>query len=398
MIENIFKKKSFILNCDICDTRKVIENIFDGYENIIINANLVIQDSVSKEILMKYPVIMNCHTMIDSDKEIVVTEKMTITKESVIEEEKIYIIKAQLKIEKGSEDVLARFYKAYSLGSARYPESVATMLSNFTFTGDTLIFPDDSIIMDNTMFIDDVFEITSKENALYYTKNKIVISKIDISTIISKKIKFKTKKLVVDKALLAKTLPLFNSDVELVVLPENCSYHNGNADLNTPFVKKYGGNVYVDGSVTVTDESDLGNIEYLFVNGDVNIIKRLQDDFMKLNAVYNNMNFIKGKLLGNCGSITIDKFILETNKDGVSVENFGNAIIKDDVQPELIANRLSIRNGGNIYCTEEQISMVQTVATNVGNIAISKKDDGILMKAITAALSNKIVNADYYVL
>lgn len=398
MIENTLKKKCFILNCNICDTRKVREKTLTDFDNIVINTDIILQNTFSKEILMKYPIVMNCDTVIESDKEIILKENLSITSDTVIDEDKVYIVTNKLSIEKGCEEVLAKFDKVYSLGSARYPESLANLLSNFTFSGDTLVFPDDSIVMDNTKIIDDIFEITAKDNSLYYAKNKIVISKIDVNPIIAKGIKFKTKKLIVDKALLAKTLPLFNSDVELVVLPENCSYHNGNATLDPAFIKKHGNNVYVDGSTTVNGDSNLSNIEYLFTNGDVNIIERLQDDFMKLNTVYNNINFIKGKFLGNVGSINIDKFMLETSLDGVLVENFVNATISENVSPELIVKRLSIRNGGNVSCSEEQIGAVQMIASNVGNIGIFKKSDGNSAKEFMEMLSNNVVNADYYVL
>ncbi len=196
---------------------------------------------------------------------------------------------------------------------------------------------------------------------------------------------------------MSKTLPLFNSDVELTVLPENCSYHNGNATLNTAFIKKHSGNVYVDGSIEVNAESDLTKIEYLFVNGDVNIIKRLQDDFMKLNTEYNNMNLVKGKYLGNSGSITIDNFMLKSNPDGIMVENFGNVTLKDDISPELISQQLYFRNGGHVSCTEEQIGAVQMISTNVGTIGYSHNNINPL-KDIMNSLSNKVINADYYVL
>ncbi len=397
MIENIMKKKHFILNCDICDTRKIGEDAFVGYDSVIINTHIIIQNDISKKIFEKNSMILNYDTVIDSDRKIIHKKDMSITADTVIDEDKIYIISGKLNIEKNSEDVLAKIHKAYVIGSAQYPKSVADILTNFTFIGDTLIFPDDSVIMDNTKIIDDIFEITAKENTLYYAKNKIVISKIDIDAILSKNIKFETKKLVLDKALFRKALPLFNPDIELVLLPENCSYHSGNATLDSAFRKKYGANVYIDGHLTVNGDSDLTNVEYLFVNGDVYILERLKDEFIKLNAVYNNINFIKGKFLGNCGSVTVDKFILESNLDGVSIENFGNAHISEDVTPKLILERLSMLNGGNVSCSEEQISAVQMITSNVGNIAVSKKSDGNPLKEIMEALSNKIVNADYYV-
>lgn len=399
MLENVIKQKHFVLNCSVCDSRQIIETTLDGFDNIVINTDLFLQNSFSKNLLNKYPIVMNCDTTIDTDKEIVLKENLTISTDTFIEEDKIYVITEKLNIEKGSKNVIQNIHKAYVTGFAQLPESIENCLSNFVFSGNTLVYPDNSVVLKNHTIIDDIFEITSKENTLYFAKDKIVISKINLETLISKNIKFKTKKLVIDKSLLKQALPIFNDDVELELIENNAIYYNGNTNLDLNFIKKYGDNIYIDGNVNINSDSDFKNIKYLFVNGDVNIIKRLQEDFSKINANYHKMNFVKGKFLGNAGMITIDKFVLEANQDGISAGNCGSITINENVSPEQIINNLQISNCGSVSCFEEQIGAVHLIAQNVGNISIAdpnKKSNPL--KDIMEMLSNKVVNADYYTL
>ena len=38
----MFDKKNYVLNCDICDARKMKEEDYNNYKNMIINADIVI--------------------------------------------------------------------------------------------------------------------------------------------------------------------------------------------------------------------------------------------------------------------------------------------------------------------------------------------------------------------
>ena len=58
------EKKNFGLNSDICDMRNIKDGVFDGYEAIYINSDVVIQNERAKEIIAKYPVTLNADTII----------------------------------------------------------------------------------------------------------------------------------------------------------------------------------------------------------------------------------------------------------------------------------------------------------------------------------------------
>ena len=37
----MFNQKNYLLNCDVCDTRKMMEEDYSGYEKMMINTDLV---------------------------------------------------------------------------------------------------------------------------------------------------------------------------------------------------------------------------------------------------------------------------------------------------------------------------------------------------------------------
>ena len=41
------KKKRYLLNCEVCDARKMHENLFDPYDEVVINADVLLVNAVS---------------------------------------------------------------------------------------------------------------------------------------------------------------------------------------------------------------------------------------------------------------------------------------------------------------------------------------------------------------
>ena len=58
-------KKNKMINAATCDARNVTEESLTGYENITINASILIVNERSKELLNKYPVTMNAATVLE---------------------------------------------------------------------------------------------------------------------------------------------------------------------------------------------------------------------------------------------------------------------------------------------------------------------------------------------
>ena len=63
----MFEKKNYIVNCDVCDTRKITQESLSGYEQIVINADLLLVDENSRAILNRLPLICNADETLDVD-------------------------------------------------------------------------------------------------------------------------------------------------------------------------------------------------------------------------------------------------------------------------------------------------------------------------------------------
>ena len=48
------KKKNLIINCDVCDTRNAKEEYLSGYEQIMINTDLLLVSAESRGVLERY--------------------------------------------------------------------------------------------------------------------------------------------------------------------------------------------------------------------------------------------------------------------------------------------------------------------------------------------------------
>ena len=66
------EKKKFILNCDVCDARKIKEESLSEYEQIIINADLILVDEYSRDVFHRLPIMCNADEMLDVEGDVAV--------------------------------------------------------------------------------------------------------------------------------------------------------------------------------------------------------------------------------------------------------------------------------------------------------------------------------------
>ena len=97
----------------------------------------------------------------------------------------------------------------------------------------------------------------------------------------------------------------------------------------------------------------------------------------------------------------IDKALLEKSVDGVEVSEAAMVIIEEDVEPELILERLKLKECAMVKCSKKQESAVAAISEEVATIKVSgsENDDSWgPKKLLKLALTTKIVNTSDYVL
>ncbi len=404
-------KKNFVLNCDVCDSRKMKEEDYADYERILINTDLLIVNSASKSILNRLPATINQDTTleIEGDEEITIKSvngSYEISGDTVVAQHTVLVVNGSLCIHPGTEKALESYQKIVVNGSVRCPNSLESYLAKLSINGSLSIYPDNCVLLDSTFVLDRYFPLRAREGTRYYAEDMIVIrdQTVDLEKLSAKNVQFLTKRLLVPENLVEKCVPLFDEQVDFAVVPDGMSLVFGDTVLDQHLAEKEGDCLYVYGSVSLSPDCDmqalLRTLKKLVVTGNVTIKKEQEDAFRKLDAEYEKLEFRwEGRILENKVSVRVDKSLLENSPSGVLVQNAAKVKISKDLSPKLLLDRLKICNCAKVQCSEEQESAVAAISENVAQIGNSQEGEmpGI-MDFVTGVLSSKMVNADSYVL
>lgn len=408
----MFNKKNYVLNCDLCDTRKIKEEDYSGFEKILVNADVIVVNETSKSILNRLPFTINQDCMIEIPDAVdanlqTINGSYEISGTTAVVEHTVLVVNGALIIKSGAESVMEKYERIHVNGSVRCPKSLEGSLSKLTANGSVTLYPDDCVVLEDTFVIDKYFPLRAKENGKYYVKDEVIVQDrgVELEKLVRKNVQFVTKKLIVPEEMIESAVALFDETVIFEVIPEGMTLIYGNAVLNDDLVEKNGGKIYVYGSVKVDENCDLkelaAKVDKLIVKDTVTLKKNQEEFFRELKAEYHSIKFVwEGRIIENKPSARIDTILLESSPNKVLVQNAAVIKIAEDVTPELILDRLMIENCAKVSCTEEQESAIAAIAQNVAKIGgTGDGNEGMgLMDGIKDLLSTKIVNADTYIM
>lgn len=407
----MFNQKNYLLNCDVCDTRKMKEEDYSGYEKMMINTDLVIVSPSSKSILNRLPLTLNhdCTMEFEDDAEIkvqAINGSYEITGTTAVHEHTLLSVNGDLTIYPGTEESLQKYERIHVNGSVTCPKSLEGCLTKLSANGSVSVYPDDCVILDDTFIMDKYFPLRAREGRKYYVKDMVIVQdkSADMEKLVQKNVQFITRQLIVPEEMAEACVELFDEKAEFTVTPAGMTLHYGDAVLNEQLVEKDGDCIYVYGNLTIPDNANLralsDSITKLTVKGNVTLKKNQAEDFKKLNVEYSELTFKwEGRLIENKISVKIDKTLLESSPDKVLVRSTAAAKIAPDITPELILDRLVIENCAKVSCSEEQESAVAAVSQNIAAIVKeSSKELSEMSGGFDDLLSTKVINADSYIM
>lgn len=407
----MLNKKNFMLNCEVCDTRKMKEDDYSGFENMMINTELVIVNETSKSILNRLPVTINHESTIEISDDIDVKIKTVngsyeITGSTTVQEHTLLLVNDSLIIHPGTENVLTKYEKISVNGSVKCPKSLEGYLSKMFVNGSVIMYPDDCVILDEIFVIDKYFSLRAREGSRYYVENMVIIKdqSVDLAKLAQKHVQFITKHLIVPECMVEDSITLFDEQVDFLVVPNGMALIYGKTILNEKLVEKEGSKLYVHGSIKLDPNCDMEalekSLEKLIVRGTVTLKKVQEEAFHKLNAEYDKLEISwEGRVLENKVSVRIDKNMLENSPVGVRIQNVATVKVSDDVSPELIMAKLVIVNCAKVSCSKTQESSIAAIAQNVAKIGeFDDEELHDMLGSFKNLLSTKIINAENYIM
>lgn len=411
----MFEKKNLMLNCEVCDTRKIKEEDYSSYEQMVVNAEVVLVSETSKSVLNRLPLTINQESMIVLPEDMGVSVKVVnagykITKSTAVQEHTVMIVNGPLEIEPGVEEVLKNYEYISVNGPVTYPKSCEGMLNKMIVNGPVSVYPDDCVILDKVFTIDKYFPLRAKEGSKYYAKKAVMIkdSEVDAAKLAQKNVQFVTKCVILPESKLEDALPMFDEQAELVVVPEGMTLVYGDCVLNEELIRKEGSRLFVYGKLKVAEDADAdalcAMLEKLVVKGTLKLKKEQEEAFRNLGAEYDKLVFIKNnRHMENMLKVKLDKLLFDNSPEGIEVCNVAKVAIAEDVTPEMILEKLQISNCAKVECSEAQESAVTAIAKNVAKIGKEAEGEdqmgmGGMLGALKEMANTRMINAESYVM
>lgn len=414
MHEKMLEKKNFVVNCDVCDARKISEESFTDYGQIVINTDILLVDERSRRILNRLPMVCNADEMLEVEGEVSVINtngNYEISGDTQLDKKAVIMVNGNLSVRPGTEKVMENVVKICVNGSASYPESMAPLMNKLSVNGEVRCIPDGCIELKPVFTIDKFFPLRAKQDGKYYAGHKVVLTDtdVDVEALVSKNVRFVTERFLVREELIEKSIVMFEENVELDVVPAGYAYIGEETELNEDLVRRYGKRLYIDGNLTLGAESEncFDQVEKLWVNGDVRLLERQKEAFARVDASYGKLVFVKGRYISNKARAVVDEALLEASPDGIEIGNCAILKVKKGVSPELILEKLSVGNCAQVFCSPEQTGALQMVCKNVARISDGEKKDGKegdeeegegILGMLKKTANSKVVNADTYIL
>lgn len=398
-------EKKMILNCGVCDARKMKEEDYSHFEEIVLNADKLLVNEKSKGVLGRLPIVSNVDGWIEvpDDLEVYLQEvngSFEISGNTRVQEHTILTVNGSLMIHTETEQILKNYLTICVNGSVRYPKSLEGLLNQMEVNGSISVYPDDCVILEDYFEIDKYFPLRAKEGGQYYAEQEVVVKDktVDLEKLVQKKVQFVTERFVGYESMMETAIGLVEEQVKLVVVPDDLELVYGDSELNAELLKKYGSKLFIYQNLTLTEESIsvLDRIERLEVAGSVNLTKSQLDAFRNVDADYQSINVMKGRQYSNKVHVTLDLAVFQHSAEGIQVRNAARVKIAKEVTPAMILENLKIENCGMVSCTKEQESAVQAIADNVGVIGDGGKDG--TLEAANNLKDVVMINADSYVM
>jgi glutaredoxin-related protein len=422
----VAEKKKFVMNCDVCDTRKIKEEDYSNYEQIIINADIVIVNERSKNIINRLPLILNHDRMLEIEDEIdiavrVINGSYVITGKTNVTNHTILVVNGDLKMELGAAEVVKNYEHIVVNGRVQYPKSLEKSLGNLTVNGTVFAYPDEYMLLSPVFTMNQYFPLRAKEGGRYYVKDLVIVKdvKVELEKLVEKNVKFYTEKVLLLESKLEDCMKLFDENVEFMVVPNGMnlvyredSLKRGLAQqvvgrilaqerciLNKQLIQKMGRKLFVYGDLEIDEREDMDKlcnlIDFLIVKGTVIVRENQQEAFYKMNAEYDAIEVIQNKRnLRNLLRVKIDQALLDHSPNGIYVCNIVKVELDEELSSEMILDKLMIENCSRVICNEKQESAVAAVSKKI--LKIGKDSDKKGMKGLKDLQNIKVVTADEY--
>lgn len=409
------EKKKLILNCEVCDSTKMIEENYRHFQEITVNAGVLVVNEASKGILNRLPTRLNIERTIDSAEDLevkIINGAYEITSGMMMPKPVILYVNGFLKVCPGTEEIIKKCECMVINGSAEFPESFKASLDKMIVNGQVRTYPDDSVILEDDFIMDSYFPIRAREDRKYFARNAIVIQNadVDLSKLLQKNVKLLTPRLIIPESRIEEGAVLTDEHVDFVVVPEGLTLVFGDAVLDEDMLRREGGNLFVYGNLKLDEQADMEmlqrEIDTLIVTGTITLNRDQKEEFQKIHAQYKDVHVLEQeRIIQGMVKVLLNKKLFDCSPNGIRIGSAVNVVIEEDVTPEMLMNGLKGINCLEIECNREQENALYSMGMMPGaalKLTSETEENGKFsptgLPAEYVPDMNQVINAECYVM
>ena len=105
-------KKNLIINSEICDARKIKEEHYAGYEQIMLNAEILLVNDHSKEVFHRLPLTENVEIILEVEEDAefsTVNGDYEITGDMAVKKNSVLLVNGNFRIGQGTQELLKQY-------------------------------------------------------------------------------------------------------------------------------------------------------------------------------------------------------------------------------------------------------------------------------------------------
>ncbi len=375
-------KKKLIINAAACDISKVSAETLEAYEQITVNAALLLSSPKARELMSGIRFIANTATVKDVIEGAVFSIKngeYTLQAGEAPNPPVMLIVNGCLTVESGTEEALKGYVDIQVNGRAIYPQSLTSALARMKVNGSVQTYPDGAMLLTEDTEIDELFVLRAT-NRLYYCFGtlKLIDPSLNVAALEQKGARLHAEKAIIAERILPQALPLLNEDAQVLVVKEGYAYLQGSRQLDEQLVFEHGAHLLVDGDLEIplSSREVLESLKGLQVTGQILLNESMREQLKDLNSSYQSLFLYRGHLIKGADDVQIDDTLLSLHPDGITCFDCTNISLTEELSAQQIREKLRFVDCINIFCTPEQKIAVNNVAKDVINIQTHPENDG----------------------
>ena len=366
--------KKWNVKAVVCDLRALTKDDVAFYDTVRIEALNLILSPESIQVLEECGASVKAAKIKVCPNDMVFimkNGKYCITKTDVQKKRITLIVNGSLEIEEGASEAVKSYEEIQVNGRVIYPESVKEALAGrLELNGMEQSYPDGSIYCARNQRIDQVFSLRALKDACYEVAGKVLMlgEKEELARLVQKGVHINARRgALVTESNLEEAVNILTANTAITVLPDGCSYVEGDREGTKELLGKYGEKLYIGGDLEVKEEEFLDKLSFLRVEAEAMVPKELREKFWKVCKHAGKESFYTGRLVSGKAEWTVTKEQLE-EVPGLWIRACGRVRIQEDIPAGLLKSKAIFAGCGEILCTPKQKQTVCGISSDCHNI------------------------------